>query len=91
MPGNTIDTSMATIFQTFWKSKVAEKQEMITFQKSSEQNIMTFNKGNAILIRRYDSAVESVRNPTYSSFLQDNLIRLLGGNGTSYIIKPFKD
>lgn len=64
---------------------------MITFQKFLDQNITIFNKGNSIIIHRYDSAVESVRNPTYTQFLQDNLVRLLGGNGIFYIIKPYKD
>lgn len=70
---------------------MVNKQEMITFQKSLDLNITKFNKGIIISHIRYDSAVESVRNPTYASFLQDNLIRLLGGNGTFYIIKQFKD
>lgn len=70
---------------------MVERPEMITFQKSLDQNITIFNKGNSIIISRYDSAVESVRNPTYTQFLQDNLVRLLGGNGIFYIIKPYKD
>jgi len=82
---------MVMPFQTFWRSRVVERPEMITFQKSLDQNITIFNKGNSIINRRYDSAVESVRNPTYTQFLQDNLVRLLGGNGIFYIIKPYKD
>ena len=54
---NIIDTLMATPFPTSWKSRVENKQEMITFPKSSDPNITKFNKSNPPFIPRYDTAV----------------------------------
>lgn len=81
---------MATTFPTSWKSRAVRRPVTTTFPKSLDLNTNKFNKGNASPNLRYDSAAESVRNPTYSNFLQDNLFRLLAGNGNLFLTLAFE-
>ena len=42
-------------------------------------------------LSKYEHALESVRNPTYAGFLQDNWLRIFALNGTWALTQLWKD
>ena len=77
----TTDGSTESIFLNYWRFEEVLLLVTTIFQKYFNLGIIKFSRGYFILTFRYDTTVESVRNPTYAQFFEDNLFRLFGLNG----------